>query len=211
MNKNKKGEFARRILAHLAAIVLAVMIVVPAVSANAAAASSVSVTGGDNVAGGETFTVTVTYSGDSVGRVVADMTYDKSMLTYISGGTSLGNNGYIQLENAGTGENLVFNIKFQALKDGNTSIKVNTSEIYDLDEQYMSVPAAVTKNVAISGNASDDEIVEPSTAPEGDYEVDLISVDEKEAPVNFTLVLAIGAAVAVLLIVIIAVAIRRKK
>lgn len=200
----------KKIITRLAAIVLAVLIAVPVMTAPAGAATSVAVTGGDNVKGGETFTVTVTYSGGSVGRVVADVSYDNSMLTYISGGSSLGNTGYIELKNAGTGEDIVFNLKFQALKDGETSIKVETREMYDLNENYLDNPSAV-KNVTIEGNASDEELVDPEMAPEEEYEPSLIGVDEKEDEVDFTMTLAIGAAVVALLILIIVIIIRRKR
>lgn len=200
----------KRIITKLAAVVLAVLIAVPVMAAPAEAATSVAIAGGDNVKGGETFTVTVTYSGGSVGRVVADMSYDNSMLTYISGGSSLGNTGYVELKNAGTGEDIVFNLKFQALKDGETSVKVETREMYDLSENYLDNPSAV-KNVVIEGNASDEELVDPEMVPEDEYEPSLIGVDEKEDEVDFTMTLAIGAAVAALLILIIVIVIRRKR
>ncbi len=212
MNSSKNmTALAARVMRALAVMLLAVMIVIPAVTVPSAAATTVTVTGGDNVAGGETFTVTVTYSGDSVGRVTADMTYDKSMLTYISGGSSTGNNGYIELRNAGTGEDIVFNIKFQALKGGSTALTVNTNEMFDLDEQYMSIPAATTKNVTISGDAAEDQIIKENVDLDEGYTPDVIGVDEKESSVNVTMVLAIGAAVAALLIIIIAIVIRRKR
>ena len=200
----------KRIITKLAAVVLAVLIAVPVMAAPAEAATSVAIAGGDNVKGGETFTVTVTYSGGSVGRVVADMSYDNSMLTYISGGSSLGNTGYVELKNAGTGEDIVFNLKFQALKDGETSVKVETREMYDLSENYLDNPSAV-KNVVIEGNALDEELVDPEMVPEDEYEPSLIGVDEKEDEVDFTMTLAIGAAVAALLILIIVIVIRRKR
>lgn len=208
---SKMDTSVKMVFRRLAIMMLAVMIIVPIMSVPSAAASSVSITGGDNVNGGDTFTVTVTYSGDSVGRVAANMTYDKSMLTYISGGSSIGNNGYIELKNAGTGEDITFQLKFQALKSGSTVLRVETSEMYDLDEQYMSVPAVSSKNVTISGDAVEDEIIEETTAEEDNYEVDLIAVDEKEAPVNYTLVLVIGAVLAAILVIIIAIVIRKKK
>ena len=200
----------KRIITKLAAAVLAVLIAVPVMAAPAEAATSISIIGGDAVKGGETFTVTVKYSGGSVGRVVADMNYDSSMITYISGGSSLGNTGYIELKNAGTGEDIVFNLKFQALKEGETSLKVETREMYDLNENYLDSPSAV-KNVSIEGNAADDELVDPEMATEDEYEPSLISVDEKEDEVNFTMTLAIGAAVVALLILVIVIVIRRKK
>lgn len=206
-----KETFVKRVLHRLAVIMLAAMIIVPVISVPSAAASSVSITGGDNVNGGDTFTVTVTYSGNSIGRVTANMTYDKSMLTYISGGSSTGNNGYIELKNAGTGEAITFRLKFQALKGGSTTLQVETIEMYDLDEQYMSVPSVSSKNVTISGDAAEDEMVQETTATEDDYEVDVISVDEKEPPVSYTMVLVIGAILAAILVTVVAIVIRRKK
>lgn len=208
---NKTDVSVKRVLNRLAVIMLAVMIVIPIMSVPSAAASSVSITGGDNVNGGDTFVVNVTYSGDSVGRVVAGMTYDKSMLTYISGGSSTGNNGYIELNNAGTGEDIAFQLKFQALKSGSTELRVETMEMYNLDEQYMSAPAVSSKNITISGNATEDEIIDEPIDEEENYEVDVIGVDEKEAPVNYTLILVIGAVVAAILVIIIAVVIRKRK
>lgn len=208
---NRKYTSDKRLFRRLAIVMLAVMMVIPIISVPSAAASSVSITGGDNVNGGDTFTVTVTYSGDSVGRVVANMTYDNSMLTYISGGSSTGNNGYIELKNAGTGEAIAFQLKFQALKSGNTELRVETSEMYDLDEQYMSVPAVSTKNISISGDVAEDEIIDATTTEDENYQEDLVGVDEKETPVDYTWVLVIGAVLAAILVIIIAIVIRKKK
>lgn len=146
-------------------------------SVNADAASSVSITGGDHVSGGETFTVTVTFDGDSIGRVSGDVTYDTEMLSYISGGSSSGNVGYVELKKAGTGEPLTFYLKFQALKAGNTELTVSTSEMYDLGEMFMDTPSAA-KTVNISGDADEDEIIE-ETVTEDDAAEEGLSVDEK--------------------------------
>jgi len=208
-NRNSRKTFAAGILKRLAVMILALMVIIPSASP-VSAATSVDIAGGDEVTGGETFTVTVTYSGDEVGRVVAGMTYDTSMLTYISGGSSAGNTGYISLKNAGTGEALSFQIKFQALKEGETTVTVTTRELYDLAEQYLDNPSA-SKNITISGNAAEDEMVAPEMPEEEDVTPDSIGVDEKEDQTNFTMVLAIGAAVVAVLIVLIAVLIRRKK
>ena len=208
-NRKNKRTFAAGLLKYLAVMVLTLMVIIPS-AVPVSAESSVDITGGDAVTGGETFTVTVTYSGDEIGRVVAGMNYDPTMLTYISGGSSSGNTGYIALKNAGTGEALSFQLKFQALKEGETTISVTTREMYDLAEQYMDNPSG-SKVITISGDASEDELVEPSMAPEEDVTPDTIGVDEKEDETNYTMILAIGAAVAAILIIIIAIVIRRKK
>lgn len=201
----------KKTVKRLAAAAMALMFVIPLLTAPSFAASSVSITGGDSVSGGETFTVTVTYSGDSVGRVIAGMTYDPSMISYLSGGSSLGDTGYIQLENAGTGEDIKFDLKFQALKEGSTSVNVETREVYDLDENFMGGIAASSKSISISGNAEKEELVAGETVPQKDYEPDLISVDEKEPTVNTTLILVVGAVILAILITVIAIIIRKKK
>lgn len=143
------------------------------------AASSVSISGGDNVNGGEVFTITVTFDGEDIGRVVGDITYDTELLSYISGGSSSGNVGYVELKNAGTGEPLTFNLKFQALKEGSTEVTVSASEMYDLGEGYMDTPSA-QKTVMISGNADEKEIIEETTEPDDTAAEDNLSVDEKD-------------------------------
>lgn len=168
----------KKILKKVAVIIVAAMIIVPATTFDTYASSSVSVTGGDNVSGGEVFTVTVVFDGDDIGRVVGDITYDTEMLSYISGGSSSGNVGYVELKTAGTGEPLKFQLKFQALKEGETVLTVAASEMYDLGEGYMDTPSA-TKTVNISGDADEEEIIEETTEPDNAVEDDL-DVDEKE-------------------------------
>ena len=53
---------------------------VPLLTPRVFAASTVSISGGDQVKGGETFTVTVTYSGAQIGSVNGSMTYDTNKL-----------------------------------------------------------------------------------------------------------------------------------
>lgn len=159
-------------------VILTLLIAVPAMTVAADAASVISVEGGDSVTGGDVFTVTVTYDGESIGRVAGDVTYDTEMLSYISGGSSSGNVGYIELKKAGTGEPLTFTLEFQALKEGKTELAVSTSEMYDLGEMFMDTPSA-TKTVHIKGNAEEDEVIE-ETNPEDDAADEGLSVDEKE-------------------------------
>jgi len=168
----------KNVIKKIIVIGLALLLAGHFASAIADAASTVSVTGGDNVTGGETFTVTVTFDGDSIGRVSGDVTYDTEMLSYISGGSSSGNVGYVELKKAGTGEALTFELKFQALKEGSTELTVSTSEMYDLGEMFMDTPS-VTKTVSINGNAADDQIIK-ETNPEDDAAEEGLSVDEKE-------------------------------
>ncbi len=206
----------KKIIKKLTVLMLAVMMIIPVAATDIYASSSISVTGGDDVKGGEVFTVTVTFDGDDIGRVTGDITYDTDMLSYISGGSSSGNVGYVELKTAGTGEPLEFNLKFQALKEGETVLTVSASEMYDLSEGYMDTPSA-TKTVNISGDADEDEIIEETTEPDDAAEGDL-SVDEKQDITSDAaeesdslakyIMYGIGALVALLIIVLI---FRRKR
>ena len=123
-----------RILRILIIAVVVLSMAIPVMAPEVFAASSVTISGGDSVKGGDSFTVAVTFGGGSVGRVDGQLTYDTDKLTYISGGSSSGNTGYIQLKKAGIDGSVTFNIEFQAVSDGSTSLEVTTNEIYTLDE-----------------------------------------------------------------------------
>lgn len=130
------------------------------------AASSVTISGGDSVKGGDSFTVAVTFGGGSVGRVDGQLTYDTDKLTYISGGSSSGNTGYIQLKKAGIDGSVTFNIEFQAVSDGSTSLEVTTNEIYNLDEVYTGETPSASKTISISGAAAAEDLITQTTSPE---------------------------------------------
>lgn len=169
----------KKIIKRITVLILAAIIIIPTVSVNTYASSTVDISGGDSVKGGEVFTVTVTFDGEDIGRVVGDITYDTDMLSYISGGSSSGNVGYVELRNAGTGEPLTFNLKFQALKEGSTELTVSASEMYDLGEGYMDTPSAA-KTITISGDAAEDEIIEETTEPDDTAAEENNDVDEKD-------------------------------
>lgn len=212
----KENESLTERILRIAIITIVILsMVVPIVSPRVFAASSVTISGGDSVKGGDTFTVAVTFGGGSVGRVDGQLTYDTDKLTYISGGSSSGNSGYIQLKSAGTDGSITFNIQFQAIAEGNTVLEVTTNDMYDLDERSMDTVSG-SKTVSISGSAASDEIIAQTTSPDQPVaETELIGVDEKtddsDGNLNINLILIIVAAVLVILIVVIAVALKKKK
>lgn len=212
----KKEKIADKILRKAIAFVVVMALTIPLIAPGVFAASSVNINCSDNVKGGETFTIAVVFSGGDVGRVDAQMTYDTDDLTYISGGTSKGNTGYIQLKSAGTEGAIVFNLKFQAITDGNAEVQVTTNEMYDLDERTMGTPSAY-KTIVVQGDASSDEIVtEPPDEEQPDEEQTLMGVDEKteeeeEPVVSDTVILIASAALALFIIVICILLGRRKK
>jgi len=212
----KKENIAERVLRKAIAFVVVMALTIPLIAPGVFAASSVYINCSDSVKGGETFTVAVVFSGGDVGRVDAQMTYDTDELTYISGGTSKGDTGFIQLKSAGTEGAIVFNIKFQALTDGDADVEVTTNEMYDLDERAMGTPSAY-KTIAIQGDASSDQVTtEPPDEEQPEEPSSLTGVDEKteEAEEEFVVsdtMIMIASAVLALIIIVICILLGRRK
>lgn len=206
----------KRLLKRFIAIPAAIMLIMILAAPQVSAAATVTMSGGDNVKGGDTFYVAVTFGGGDVGRVDAQITYDTGKLTYISGGTSTGNAGYINLSKAGTEGSVTFNIKFQAVSDGSTTLQLTTYDLFDLDEMPMGENPSASKTINISGNAGNDQVITQETSPDEPEEpTQLSGVDEKEEEsggnTNITVILIVSAAILVILIVIVSVVLARKK
>ena len=212
----KKENIAEILLRKAIALVVVMALTIPLIAPGVFAASSVYINCSDSVKGGETFTVAVVFSGGDVGRVDAQMTYDTDELTYISGGTSKGDTGYIQLKRAGTEGAIVFNIKFQALTYGNADVEVTTNEMYDLDERAIGTPSAY-KTIAIKGNASSDQVItEPPDEEQPEEPSSLTGVDEKteEADEEFVVsdtMIMIASAVLALIIIVMCILLGKRK
>lgn len=210
----ERETLAERILRKAIVAVVVLALLIPVMTPQVFAASTVTINGGDDVSGGDTFTVEVTFGGGNIGRVDGAMTYDTDMLTYISGGSSTGNSGYIQLSNGSTDGSVTFSIEFQALTDGETTLEVTTNEMYDLDEAYINETPSASKTITIAGSAASEEVIEQTESPEQPVEeTELSGVDEKpEEDENGTMLLmVIAIAVPVILIIIIAVVLAKKK
>ncbi len=215
-NCRDKDSLTECVLKKLIVLVMVLALVVPFVSPEVFAASSVTISANDNVKGGDTFTVAVTFGGGSVGRVDAALTYDTDSLTYISGGSSSGNTGYIQLSQAGTDGSVTFNIKFQAVSDGDTAVSVSTYEMYDLNESYMDEQPSASKTIKISGDADSDQLITETSSPDKpEKETEPKGVDEKPdndaSGSTGTLMLIAAAVVLAVLIIIVAVILNKKK
>lgn len=207
----------KNVLRKMIAFVIAAAFFLPMMIPQVFAASTVNISTKDTIQGGETFVVTVSFGNGDISRIDAYMEYDTDMLKYISGGTSEGNTGYIQLKKAGTDGSVVFNIEFQAITEGNAILDVDVNEIYNFDEQPMEKPSA-SKSITIEGNAAAEEIVETTVSDEETAEtvdpaqdpVVLQGVDEKQGP-DITMIAIIVAAVLLLLIIIVSIALKKSK
>lgn len=215
VNCKDKESLTEYILRKLIVLVAVLALLIPVISPEVFAASSVTISAGDNVKGGDTFTVAVTFGGGSVGRVDASLSYDTDKLTYISGGSSSGNTGYVQLAQAGTDGSVTFNIKFQAVTDGDTTLSVTTYEMYDLNESYMSEQPSASKTISIAGDAASDQLITETTSPDRPVEeTELPGVDEKQTAGTSgsgILLLIVLIAIPVILIIVIAVILAKKK
>lgn len=109
-----------------------------------AADTSVSISGGGPVKEGETTTVTVTYKGDSLGFVDGELRYDSDSLEYLSGGSSQGNSGVVQLKRWSDNASgvITFSLKFRGIHEGTVDLDLKTYETQNLDGIGMSRPSA---------------------------------------------------------------------
>lgn len=207
----------KRLLKRLVLTSAMVVMMVMLMASQVFGAASVTISGGDNVKGGDTFYVAVTFGGGEVGRVDAQMAYDTNKLTYISGGTSTGNAGYINLSKAGTDGSITFNIKFQALTDGSAELSLTTLNLYNLDEMPMNEYPSASKTINISGNAQEEQIVTQETSPEAPVEPEtLAGVDVREDEGSgvgsvATVILIVSAVILIILIIIISIILAKKK
>ena len=198
--KNKVLNTRKCLMTGLMILLLMIFFTVPA-----AAGSSVVISGSKSVNQGESFTVTVTFKGDDIGRVDGQMTYDSSVLSYVSGGSSKGDNGYIELADAGTGEELTFNLKFKASGEGTTSLKVTTQGVYNLEEEYIDAPSGAMQ-VSVDGNETEstaDETQGQDITDNQDVSIDDSSSDNGEnGSLNLVIIGAVCTAALVIIVLL---------
>lgn len=187
----------------LVILLLTIFFTVPA-----AAGSSVVISGSKSVNQGDSFTVTVTFKGDDIGRVDGQMTYDSSVLSYVSGGSSKGDNGYIELADAGTGEELTFNLKFKASGEGTTSLKVTTQGVYNLEEEYIDAPSGAMQ-VSVDGNETESTADETQGQDITDNQD--VSIDDSSSENGSLNLVIIGAVCTAALVIIVLLLIRHSR
>lgn len=219
--------------------VIAVLLVMAFPSAAAAADVTVSLSGNSTVKKGEIVTVTVTYKGSALGFVNGAMTYDTENLEYLSGGSSSGDSGTVQLKSWSDDASgkIAFAVKFRGAGAGKANLNVETFETQNLDGIELSTPSA-GKTVSVKESAAPSKAettaateakpeTEPSSSQQAKASVpqtfseqediaataDSLAADaEKKDDSNGTTLILVGAAaVIVILIAVTAIAIRKKK
>ncbi len=213
-----------RFLRPLVFTMIAAMIFVYGGTCGAFADVNISVKGASDLEKGAGYTVTVVFSGDDIGRVDGQASYDTSKLSYVSGGSSNGDNGLIELKGAGTGEDISFKLKFKAVGSGSTSIDITTNGVYDLEEEMIGTPSSsqqvtiAEEDVTTETSAEETSETEESSATEESSQAeesepaDESSADQSHGLPGILLILAGVAAAALLaLIILIIVSLHKKK
>lgn len=224
----------KHMIKKITAVLLLTALLCPICPADVFGASgaSVSISGDRNVKAGEVLTVIVTYKGSSLGYVNGHLTYDTDQLEYLSGGSSQGNAGLVQVKayaDDASGK-LAFPVKFRAVGSGSTVLNLETLESQNLDgDQDMGTPssnmtvkvekgAGAATTASSEEEASDKEETQESTQSEepSEYEENAaneegVSAKAEEKGSVLIILFTAGAVVLVVVIAAIAVVLVRKK
>lgn len=205
---------------RLAAVLLILCMVIP--QAASADSMDVSIKGGKNVKAGDTFVITVSYSASDIDWVDGELTYDTSVLSYVSGGTSSGDGGIVSLKEASdNGTDIIFKVKFKAKGSGSAALSVGTNEAYDfsgraLDLSEASKTVKIEEQTEIAPDDEEEETLEgepeasDEETDEDEEEASIEDVDRNVGPLNFYLICGTAIA-AFLLVILLCIAARRKR
>lgn len=181
--ENRNSGVRRVVILAASVLVLMVMLaMLKPVSVSAAEKASIKISTQSAVAG-EEMQVTVIAAGDNLGRVEAMLKYDKSLMSYVSGGQSEGDNGTVQLKKSGTGNDIEFKLIFKAKKAGETDLKISGAHAYDMDDRAMKCSAS-EGSVTISESAGSEEGAQNGEATKQDDEASGNSGSEKASGKN---------------------------
>ncbi|MDO4327068.1 MAG: cadherin-like beta sandwich domain-containing protein [bacterium] len=106
---------------------------------------------------GEEFSIRVKIAATSgkIARSEMMLSYDASALEFVEGSGAQGGAGSISLSaTANQSETQVYTLKFKALQAGDTTITVNSQEVYDTDENIMNITHTGSSSVKVQASAS---------------------------------------------------------
>jgi len=114
-----------------------------------AANASLSVSGGGSYTKGSTVTINVTYSASSVCGGTSSITYDSSVLQYVScsGGvapSSASGVFSVQFVDPNDRSSMSYSLTFKAIGTGSTSVSVTTTDLIDYDGNALNFPSSST-------------------------------------------------------------------
>lgn len=127
----------------------------------APSSSAVSVSSSNVTVGGE-FTVTVKVSASAIGSVQGKLTYNPSVVEFVSGSDANGTAGTVIMTKWSTGDNtpsLSFSLTFKAKAAGSSALSFATTEVTNFNEEPLDASSAsanvtVSTPVVLSGNAN---------------------------------------------------------
>ena len=159
----------KKLIRFLVLVLIALLIAIPiSWQKTFAASSSVSISDGEpNV--GDSFTVTIYYSGDSFGSADGALTYDASILRYESSSAQQanGSNGEIAFSHYQTsGENsMAISFFFTVIGSGTSTVTAVSSDIYNADGNSLGGDSAST-SFTVAGSSSQTPSETPSNETE---------------------------------------------
>ena len=167
----------KRYITFIAAFIL---MVAALFSESAFAAATASISGGGNYKVGQTVTIKFTYSGASYGTAKVIFRYDTSVLQFKNcSGTSGGTSGVTRVSLSSGGSNtLGCTLTFKAVGPGNTTVKAETEELYDIDENDLSSSVS-TKSTTVS-------VTNPSTQVSSNANLSSMSVSAGSLSPSFS-------------------------
>ena len=167
----------KRYITFIAAFIL---MVAALFSESAFAAATASISGGGNYKVGQTVTIKFTYSGASYGTAKVIFRYDTSVLQFKNcSGTSGGTSGVTRVSLSSGGSNtLGCTLTFKAVGTGNTTVKAETEELYDIDENDLSSSVS-TKSTTVS-------VTNPSTQVSSNANLSTMSVSAGSLSPSFS-------------------------
>ena len=167
----------KRYITFIAAFIL---MVAALFSESAFAAATASISGGGNYKVGQTVTIKFTYSGASYGTAKVIFRYDTSVLQFKNcSGTYGGTSGVTKVSLSSGGSNtLGCTLTFKAVGTGNTTVKAETEELYDIDENDLSSSVS-TKSTTVS-------VTNPSTQVSNNANLSSMSVSAGSLSPSFS-------------------------
>ena len=167
----------KRYITFIAAFIL---MVAALFSESAFAAATASISGGGNYKVGQTVTIKFTYSGASYGTAKVIFRYDTSVLQFKNcSGTYGGTSGVTKVSLSSGGSNtLGCTLTFKAVGTGNTTVKAETEELYDIDENDLSSSVS-TKSTTVS-------VTNPSTQVSSNANLSSMSVSAGSLSPSFS-------------------------
>lgn len=190
----------------LLVFILAMVMAVASASVAFAANASLSVSGGGSYTKGNIVTIRYTYSGSSISGATSQITYDSSVLQYVScsGGVAPSSASGVFSVQAGDGNDhtsMSVTLTFKAIGTGSTRVSVGTSDLIDYDGNALNCPSSsttvtvtnpapsVSSNANLSGMTASAGSLSPTFSPgrtsytvyaDKDETVCLISVDTED-------------------------------